>query len=114
MNGSGNGGFGGLGGGSGSGSGCLSSDEPTAPKSAPNVSSGVLVGGVLCGTPVATAGLTSGSVITGLDSNAVTSPASLTKILGSYRPGNSVTVTWVSSSGQHHTSKMTLIAGPAK
>jgi S1-C subfamily serine protease len=114
MSGSGSGSFGGLSGGSGGSSGCLSSDEPSAPRSAPNVSSGVLVGGVLCGTPVASAGLTSGSVITGVDSQAVSSPASLTNILTGYTPGDSVTLTWVSSSGQHRTSKLTLIPGPAK
>jgi S1-C subfamily serine protease len=103
----------GLGSGSSSGS-CLSTDQASAPQNAPDISSGVLVGGVLCGTPVATAGLTSGSVITGIDSQAVTSPASLTKALTSYKVGQSITLAWVATNGQHHTSKMTLIAGPAK
>jgi S1-C subfamily serine protease len=74
----------------------------------------VLVGGVLCGTPVTSAGLTGGAVITGIDSQTVTSPASLTKILSSYHPGESITLTWVSPSGQHRTSTITLTSGPAK
>jgi S1-C subfamily serine protease len=111
---SGQGGFGGFGGGAGSNGGCLSTDQPSAPQNAPNISSGVLVGGVLCGTPVSSVGVTAGAVITGIDSHAITSPAELTNILSAYRPGQSVTLTWVSANGQHRTSKLTLIAGPAK
>jgi S1-C subfamily serine protease len=106
-------GFGGLGG-SGRSGGCLSTSQATAPQHAPNVSSGVLIGGVLCGTPVATAGLTTGSVITSIDSQAVTSPAQLTNALDGYKPGQSITLNWVTTGGQHKTSKMTLIPGPAK
>ena len=108
-------GLGGLGGNGGSSShGCLSTDQASAPSSAPDVSSGVLVGGVLCGTPVSQAGMTSGAVITGIDGHAITSPASLTKTLSGYRPGETVSVTWVSHGGQHRTSSLTLAPGPAK
>jgi S1-C subfamily serine protease len=106
-------GLGGLGG-SGRSGGCLSTSQATAPQSAPNVSSGVLIGGVLCSTPVASAGLTTGAVITSIDSQPVTSPAQLTKVLEGYKPNQSITLTWVTTSGQHKTSKMTLISGPAK
>jgi S1-C subfamily serine protease len=107
------GGLGGNGGGTSRG-GCESVDQASAPSSAPNVSSGVLVGGVLCGTPVDVAGMTAGAVITAIDGQAITSPASLTKALTSYRPGESVSVTWVSHGGQHHTTSMKLAPGPAK
>jgi S1-C subfamily serine protease len=109
------GGLPGAGGSSSGGShGCLSTDQASAPSSVPDVSSGVLVGGVLCGTPVDQAGMTSGAVITAIDGNAITSPASLTKDLGNYRPGETVSVSWVSKDGQHHTSSMKLAPGPAK
>ena len=109
-------GFGGLGGNGGStgSQGCETSDQAAAPSSAPNVSSGVLVGGVLCGTPVDAAGMTPGAVITAIDGHAITSPASLTKGLGSYRPGETVSVSWVAHNGQHHTSSLKLAPGPAK
>jgi len=107
-------GQGNLGGLGGSGGGCLSTSEASAPQSVPNVSSGVVVGGVLCGTPVTSIGMTAGAVITGIDSHTVTSPAELTNVLTGYKVGQSITITWVSSSGQHRTSKLTLIAGPAK
>jgi S1-C subfamily serine protease len=108
-------GFGGLGGnGGGTSHGCLSTDQRSVPAKAANVSSGVLVGGVLCGTPVDAAGMTAGSVITAIDGNAITSPASLTKGLSAYRPGETVSVAWVSPNGQHHTSSLKLAPGPAK
>jgi S1-C subfamily serine protease len=106
-------GLGGLGG-SGRNGGCLSTSQATAPQRAPDVSSGVLIGGVLCDTPVASAGLTMGSVITGIDSQAISSPAQLTSVLDGYKPGQSITLSWVTANGQHKTSKMTLISGPAK
>jgi S1-C subfamily serine protease len=102
-----------LSGGTGSG-GCLTTNEATAPQSAPDVSSGTLVGGVLCGTPVASAGVTSGAVITGLGGHAITSPASLTKTLTGYHPGQTISLTWVSANGRHRTSAITLASGPAK
>ncbi|HEY3952820.1 MAG TPA: trypsin-like peptidase domain-containing protein [Streptosporangiaceae bacterium] len=108
------GGLNGNGGGGRGSHGCLSTDQASAPSSVPNISSGVLVGGVLCGTPVDQAGMTSGAVITAIDGNAISSPASLTKDLGSYRPGQTVSVTWVSQHGQHHTTSMKLAPGPAK
>jgi S1-C subfamily serine protease len=110
-------GFGGLngnGGASRGSHGCLATDQASAPSSVPDVSSGVLVGGVLCGTPVDQAGMTSGAVITAIDGNAISSPAALTKDLGNYRPGETVSVSWVSKDGQHHTSSMKLAPGPAK
>ncbi len=108
-------GFGGLGGNGGErSSGCESTDQASAPSSAPNVSSGVLVGGVLCGTPVDQAGMTSGAVITSINGHAITSPASLTQGLSAYHPGETVSVSWVSHGGQHKTTSMKLAAGPAK
>jgi S1-C subfamily serine protease len=56
-----------------------------------------------------------GDVITAVDGHRVTSPASLTGLmLSRYHPGNTVSVAWVDTSGRHHTSSITLAAGPAK
>jgi S1-C subfamily serine protease len=107
------GGLGGLGGGNSS-NGCLATDQAVAPASAANVSSGALIGGVLCNTPGSQAGMTGGSVIIAIGGHAVTSPASLTNVLNNYRPGQTVPVTWVSPSGQHHVSSVKLAPGPAK
>jgi S1-C subfamily serine protease len=91
---------------------CLSNGfgEPTA--SAP-VSSGALIAGVLPGTPAQSAGITTGDVITAVDGVNVTSKQSLTHAMRSHRPGQSVQVTWVDTSGQRHTANITLITGPA-
>jgi S1-C subfamily serine protease len=107
--------FGGLGGsGGGSSNGCLSSDESSVPASIANVNSGALVAGVLCNTPVASAGMSAGAVITSINGNAVTSPAALTQVLNHFHPGQSVTVNWTAPGGKTHTSTVQLASGPAK
>lgn len=110
-------GFGGFGGAppGGSSNGCLSVNaQASVPDRIAPVSSGTLVSGVLCGTPVATAGMTAGAVITSINGQAIGSPASLTKNLTQYHPGTMVSVQWVSPNGQHHTSSLKLAPGPAK
>jgi S1-C subfamily serine protease len=83
------------------------------PSSAAPVSSGALIAGVLPGTPAQSAGITAGDVITAVDGVNVTSKQSLTNTMRSHRPGESVPVTWVDTSGQRHTANVTLITGPA-
>ena len=111
-------GFGGFGPGQGGGSGstgCLkTSDTASVPTHIANVSSGALISGVLCGTPVAAAGMTAGSVITSINGHAVSSPAALTQLLTQYHPGTTISVTWVAPNGKQHTSSLKLAAGPAK
>ena len=43
----------------------------------------------------------------------MTSPRSLTAILGRYRPGSQVALAWVAPGGSLHTAVVTLAAGPA-
>jgi S1-C subfamily serine protease len=111
-------GFGGNGGFNGFGSppstpSCYTSNANlTVPSSIAPVSSGTLIDGTICGSPAAAAGMTGGSVITAVNSKPVTSPASLTAILSSMRPGDTVTVSWVSPSGHHASSRLRLLAGP--
>jgi S1-C subfamily serine protease len=109
------GGFGGFNGFSGSGTvpSCYTSNTNLAvPTSIAPVSSGTLVDGTICGSPAASAGITGGSVITAVDGQPAGSPAHVTSILARYRPGDRISVTWVSPAGQHTTSSIRLAAGP--
>lgn len=74
---------------------------------------GATVGAVIDGTPAATSGLTAGDTITAVDGKAVTSGDELSSTLGSYAPGDSVTITWTDTAGSTQTATVTLIAGPA-
>jgi S1-C subfamily serine protease len=104
------GGFGGFGGGTPS---CYNSDANVGPPaSIAPVSSGTLVDGTVCGSPAAAAGLGGGSVITGVDGRAIGAPATLGSALAGLRPGETISVTWVSPAGQHNTSQIRLTAGP--
>ncbi len=119
------GGFGGFGNGNGFGngagngtgnggtSGCFTSNANlSVPSAIASVNSGTLVIGTICGSPAAAAGLTAGSVITGLDGQTVGSPQSLADIMAKLRPGDTVSVTWVTPSGQTKHGNLALTAGP--
>jgi S1-C subfamily serine protease len=94
---------------------CLqgSAGNPVPSQVAP-VPSGTLVAGAFCNAPAYRAGLTGGDVITAVNGHPVHAPSSLTSILSRYRPGNTISVTWVDVNGNQHTGSLTLIAGPAK
>jgi S1-C subfamily serine protease len=116
-----NGGFGGFGGGgsggNGSGNGgsrsCYTDNAnlPTPTSIAP-VNSGTLVVGAICNSPAATAGLTAGSVITSVNGTTIGAPQTVHNALAKSHPGDSVSLTWVTPSGQHKTASMTLTQGP--
>ncbi|MBV9384532.1 MAG: trypsin-like peptidase domain-containing protein [Streptosporangiaceae bacterium] len=94
---------------------CLSTDDATgAPPVIAPARSGALIDGVLCGTAAAAAGIAAGDVITGLGGRTVTSPAALSGLLNSRRPGAAVAVAWVSVSGTRHTARVRLDAAPAR
>jgi S1-C subfamily serine protease len=76
------------------------------------VGSGALIIGTICGSPAASAGMTGGAVITALNGQAVGSPDGLAGILSTFHPGEVISVTWVSPSGQRTTSSLHLTAGP--
>ena len=84
----------------------------TVPSAIAPVSSGALIIGTICGSPAASAGMTGGAVITAVNGQAVGSPGDLTGILSRFHPGDTISVTWVSPSGQRTTSSLHLIAGP--
>jgi S1-C subfamily serine protease len=104
-------GFGGFGG-NGNQS-CDTSNRNLAPvDNIANVSSGTLIVGTICGSPAAAVGMTAGSVITAVNGQAIGSPDGLTGVVSKFRPGDTISVTWVSPSGQHTTSTIKLTAGP--
>ena len=101
-------------GGNGSGSqSCYRNDSNLpVPSTIAPVSSGTLVVGTICDSPAAGASIVAGSVITSVNGQAVGAPDSLHTQIAKYRPGNTVSVTWVSPSGQRKTASVTLTAGP--
>jgi S1-C subfamily serine protease len=107
-------GGGGFGGGFGNGSpSCYQSDNNlTIPSTIAPVSSGTLILGVICGGPAAGAGISAGSVITAVNGQAIGSPDDLTSVVSKYRPGTTISVTWVNPSGQRTTSSIQLLSGP--
>jgi S1-C subfamily serine protease len=84
------------------------------PGSIAPASTGTLIAGAFCGAPADAAGLSGGDVILAINGRAVGAPASLTNLLAQYRPGQTISVTWMDTSGQRHTSSLTLTTGPAK
>jgi len=106
--------FGGFGGFGGNGNqGCYTSDRNlVAPQNIANISSGTLILGTVCGGPAAAAGMTAGSVITAVNGQAIGSPESLTGAVSKFRPGSTISVTWVSPSGHRSVSSIALTAGP--
>ena len=118
-----NNGFGGFGNGFGNGNGngagnganpsCYTSDANlSAPSTIASVNSGTLVLGTICNSPASAAGLTAGSVITSINGHTVGSPQSLATIMSKLRPGDTVSVTWVTPDNQRKTANLALTAGP--
>jgi S1-C subfamily serine protease len=99
--------------GSGNTPACSTSNaDLTMPSAIAPVSSGALIEGTICGSPAAKAGMTGGAVITAVNGQPVGSPHNLASILSRFHPGDTISVTWVSPSGQRTTSNLHLIAGP--
>jgi S1-C subfamily serine protease len=113
-------GFGGFGGngfsGNGSGSGsrsCYTNDSNLpVPSAIAPVNSGTLVVGAICGGPAAAAGLTAGSVITSVNGTTIGAPPTVHNALAKFHPGDSVSLTWVTPSGQDKTANVILTQGP--
>jgi S1-C subfamily serine protease len=114
QNGEGTGGFGNGAGGFGGGQqSCVQSNASlTVPAQIADVSAGTLVDNVICGSPAAATGMTAGSVITAVNGQAAGSPDHLGGILAALKPGDSVSLTWASPSGQQTTSTLHLEQGP--
>jgi S1-C subfamily serine protease len=92
---------------------CYTSDTGlTPPLATAPVSSGVLVQGVICASPAARAGMTGGAVITGVSGQPVWSPDDLSRAMARFRPGDTISVTWMNPAGEQTTSRIRLTAGP--
>jgi S1-C subfamily serine protease len=74
--------------------------------------SGALIASVVSGGPSGDAGLVEGDTITSLDGTSISSPDSLTTVMTSQKPGNTVQVGYIDSSGQQHTVSVQLGNGP--
>jgi S1-C subfamily serine protease len=84
----------------------------TPPLTIAPASSGVLVRGVICGSPAARAGMTAGAVITAVSGQPVKSPDDLMRVMARFRPGDTMLVGWTSPAGQRATSRIRLTEGP--
>jgi S1-C subfamily serine protease len=83
------------------------------PNSIAPAKTGTLIAGVFCDAPAVLAGAQAGDVITAVNGHSVSSPASLRSVMNQYRPGTTVSLTWISTNGQQKTGSLKLAAGPA-
>jgi S1-C subfamily serine protease len=75
--------------------------------------SGVTIVGTLSGSPAANVGLTEGDTITAIGGQSVSTAEEIAEKLVKYHPDNSISISWVDTSGQSHTATLTLTSGPA-
>jgi S1-C subfamily serine protease len=90
----------------------VSSDSRAAAQGV-QAGSGALIEGVVSGAPAEVAGLGAGDVINAVDGRSVTSAKGLQSALGRHHPGDRVIISWTDQSGQSHSAKVQLEAGPA-
>jgi len=76
--------------------------------------SGALVADVVSGGPAARAGLEAGDVITAIDGRTVSSPAGVTAVVLTKKPGATITVSYVDQNGTSGTARVKLGSGPAQ
>jgi S1-C subfamily serine protease len=74
---------------------------------------GVLVSGVVSGSPAERAGLTAGDTLRTLDGTALSSSTTLTTLLSGHHPGDRVTLTVTGSTGGQRTVTVSLATGPS-
>jgi S1-C subfamily serine protease len=92
---------------------CLAQSGVGAGYRAP-AQSGALVCNVYPSTPAYKAGVRAGDVITGVSGQSVTTADGLTGVMLKYKPGATVSLTWVDTHKQSHTSSLKLVNGPVK
>ncbi|MBO0983378.1 S1C family serine protease [Rathayibacter sp. SD072] len=73
---------------------------------------GAVIGGVIEGTPAASAGLAAGDVVTAVDGTPIASADALSAALAEREPGESVTLSWTDASGTAHSAPVILTEGP--
>ena len=80
----------------------------------PPVNSGAYVSGVQSGSPAAKTGIAVGDVITAVNGSPISDSADLSTALVNMKPGQTVQLTWVNSSGNQQSASITLGNGPPK
>ncbi|MER7008319.1 trypsin-like peptidase domain-containing protein [Dactylosporangium sp. NPDC000555] len=74
---------------------------------------GVMVTGVIFGSPAERAGVGAGDIIRSVDGRPVGSARELTSVLDTHHPGDRVRITWTDQAGQAVAATVTLAVGPA-
>jgi S1-C subfamily serine protease len=87
-------------------------DSQSASQLGLGITSGALVVGVVTGMPADGVGIRQNAVITEVDGKPIGSADDLGPALHQHKPGESVRVTWVDSSGTH-SATVNLVSGPA-
>jgi putative serine protease PepD len=77
-----------------------------------STASNALIAGVRGGTPAAKAGLKKGDVVTSLGGHQISSPDELASLINSYKPGDSVKITY-ERGGDSHTAQVKLATRPS-
>ncbi|KQQ06451.1 septum formation initiator [Rathayibacter sp. Leaf185] len=91
----------------------LSSTASASPyRSAVSATEGAVVSGVVTDGPAAEAGLAAGDTITSVNGTVVASSDELSADLAQREPGESVTLTWIDTTGASHSAQVTLVEGP--
>jgi S1-C subfamily serine protease len=75
---------------------------------------GALIAGTVAGGPAASAGLTTGDVITAIDGHTVSSPSAISSLILAKKPGAKITVTYTDPTGASQVTTVTLGSGPAQ
>ena len=73
---------------------------------------GAIVAAVVSGSPADSAGLTMGDLITAISGTKVTTPAAVSRVVRSKKPGTTITVSYVDTSGTAKTARVKLVSGP--
>lgn len=73
---------------------------------------GAVVAGVVNGSPADAAGLAVGDLITAINGKTVTSPTTISRIVLAQKPGWTITIAYLDSSGAGHTTRAVLRSGP--
>jgi S1-C subfamily serine protease len=76
--------------------------------------SGAVITSVVPGSPAAAAGLTPGDLITSFGGHAVSSPAELTTLVTTQKPGAPISATYVDQEGATRTATLALASGPPR
>jgi S1-C subfamily serine protease len=73
---------------------------------------GAIVAAVVSGSPADSAGLTMGDLITAISGTKVTTPAAISRVIRSKKPGTTITVSYVDTRGTAKTARVKLVSGP--